>query len=131
MKNFILFFIGFIALNSFGQTKENNLVYNIDAVEIKPEFPGGNQKFYKYIAKNFNIPEEVTEKKEKQVIHVTFIIEKDGKLTDIKVIRDIGYGTKEKVEELLKNSPNWKPAELNGEKVRCHYFFPITINGTI
>ena len=58
---------------------------------------------------------------------VTFVIEKDGSLTDIKVIRDIGYGTGEEAIRVLKECKKWIPAEQNGQKVRVQYTLPISI----
>ena len=54
-------------------------------------------------------------------------MEKDGSLTDIKVVRDIGYGTGKEAERVLRKSPRWTPAEQNGKKVRCSYMIPIKI----
>jgi protein TonB len=150
MKKFSLLFAIFISINSFGQIKEKepetitieatpdieepskneNSIYNSFGVEVKPEFPGGIEKFHLYSQKKIKIPEEIKTQKIKGKVFVSFIIEKNGKLSDIKVIRDIGYGTKEIVEKFLKNSPNWKPGKLNGKTVRCYYSIPITIDGT-
>lgn len=152
-KAIIIFTLLTICNISFGQTKEkeaeqsiqithDNLdrklveelpetkVYNTSAVEVKPEFPGGIEKFHLYSQKKIKIPEEIKTQKIKGKVFVTFVIEKDGSLTDIKVIRDIGYRTKEIVENFLKNSPNWKPGKLNGKTVRCQHTLPIIIDGT-
>ena len=55
-------------------------------------------------------------------MYVTFVVEKDGSLTDIKVIRDIGYGTGKEAIRVLKKCPKWTPGEQNGKKVRCTLF---------
>lgn len=59
---------------------------------------------------------------------MTFVVEIDGKLGDIKIIRDIGYGTGEEAIRVLSQCPNWIPGELAGEKVRVLYALPIAIN---
>ena len=104
--------------------EEDNNIYNTAGIEVKPDFPGGLDKFYKFIGKNFQVPEEDGLKGK---IFVTFVVEKDGSLTDIKVIRDIGYGTGKEAIRVLKSCPRWNPGEQNGKKVRVLYSLPISI----
>ena len=104
--------------------EEDNNIYNTAGIEVKPDFPGGLEKFYKFIGKNFQVPEEDGLKGK---IFVTFVVEKDGSLTDIKVIRDIGYGTGKEAIRVLKSCPRWNPGEQNGKKVRVLYSLPISI----
>ena len=103
---------------------EDSNIYSYADIEVKPDFPGGIEKFYKYIGDNYRAP-EVEGLKGK--IDVTFIVDKDGKLADIKVIRDIGYGTGQEALRVLKKCPRWNPGEQNGKKVRVLYSLPITI----
>jgi protein TonB len=103
---------------------EDNNIYNSAGIQVKPDFPGGIEKFYKYIANNYKTPEEDGLKGK---VYVNFVVEKDGSLTDIKVIRDIGYGTGKEAIRVLKNSPKWVPGEQNGKKVRVLYSLPISI----
>ena len=93
--------------------EEDNNIYNTAGIEVKPDFPGGLEKFYKFIGKNFQVPEEEGLKGK---IFVTFVVEKDGSLTDIKVLRDIGYGTGKEAIRVLKSCPKWNPGEQNGKK---------------
>lgn len=102
---------------------EDNTVYN--AVEVRPDFPGGIQKFYDFVGKNYRAPEEDIKGK----IFVQFVVEKDGSLTDIKVVRDLGYGTGAEAIRVLKKSPKWKPGIQNGRAVRVLYSLPISIVG--
>ena len=102
---------------------EDNTVYN--AVEVRPDFPGGIQKFYDFVGKNYRVPEEDIKGK----IFVQFVVEKDGTLTDIKVMRDLGYGTGAEAIRVLKKSPRWKPGIQNGRPVRVLYSLPISIVG--
>jgi hypothetical protein len=102
----------------------DNTIYNTAGIEVKPEFPGGMDEFYKFIAENFKTP-----KAEKLVgkVYVTFVVEKDGSITGIHVLRDIGHGTREEAIRVLELSPKWLPGEQNGKKVRCTYSIPISI----
>jgi len=103
---------------------EDNLIYNTAGIEVKPDFPGGIQEFYKFIGKNYKTPNV---KNLKGKVFVMFVIEKDGSLTDIKVLRDIGHGTGEEAVRVLKECPKWLPGEQNGQKVRVLYSLPISI----
>ena len=107
--------------------KTDNLVYNTAGIETKPEFPGGLNEFYKFIAQTYSVP------KEKPInikgkVYATFIIEKDGSLSEIKILRDIGYGTGKEAIRVLKLSPKWIPGKLNNTEVRVLYSIPININ---
>ncbi|HEX8563536.1 MAG TPA: energy transducer TonB [Flavobacterium sp.] len=104
--------------------EEDNNIYSTAGIEVKPVFPGGMDKFYKYVGSNYNVPDEPGLKGK---VIVSFVVEKDGSLTDIKVLRDLGYGTKEEAIRVLKKSPRWNPGEQNGKKVRVQYSLPITI----
>jgi protein TonB len=104
--------------------EEDNSIYNTAGIEVKPDFPGGMEKFYKYVGKNYQVPEEEGLKGK---VFVSFVVEKDGSLTDIKVIRDIGYGTGKEAIRVLKSCPKWNPGEQNGKKVRVLYSLPINI----
>lgn len=104
--------------------EDDNSLYNSAGVEVKPEYPGGMEKFYKFVQTNFKIPKATDFPGGK--IFVSFVIEKDGSLTDIKV-RDIGFGTKEEALRVMSLMPKWLPAENNGRKVRCSYMLPITL----
>jgi protein TonB len=104
--------------------EEDNTVYNTAGIEVKPDFPGGIQKFYDFVGKNYQTPEEEGLKGK---VFVSFVVEKDGSLTDIKVLRDIGYGTGKEAIRVLNKCPKWTPGEQNGKKVRCTYSLPINI----
>lgn len=104
--------------------EEDNSIHNMAGIEVKPDFPGGLQKFYDYVSRNYRIPDEEGLNGK---VFVTFVVEKDGSLTDIKVIRDIGFGTGKEAMRVLRSSPRWNPGEQNGKKVRVQYSLPITI----
>ena len=109
--------------NQFVQKGENE-VYNTAGITEKPDFPGGIMEFYKFVGNNFKTPEQPNLKGK---VYITFVIEKDGSLSDIKNIRDIGFGTGEEAIRVLKICPNWIPGKLNGVPVRVMYSLPITI----
>ncbi|MBO9586066.1 MAG: energy transducer TonB [Flavobacterium sp.] len=91
-----------------------------------PEFPGGIAQFYKYVGSNFQRPELDAEKTLR--VYVSFVVEKDGSLTDIMVKNDPGYGMgKEAIRVLKSLKTKWSPGILDGKPVRTAYNLPITI----
>jgi protein TonB len=96
------------------------------ALDKLPEFPGGMAKFYTYVGNNFNRPELDAERTLR--VYVSFVIERDGSITDIMVKNDPGYGIgKEAVRVLKSLKTKWIPGVLNGKAVRTAYNLPITI----
>ena len=85
------------------------------------------EAFYKFVAQNYKISDEASNVKLKGKVYIIFTVEKDGSLSEIKNLKDIGYGTGEEAIRVLKMSPNWIPGKLNSEPVRTQYSLPITI----
>jgi protein TonB len=106
------------------QIKEDTTVYNIDSIDVKPDFRGGIKKLDKYIDQNIIHPEDSINSK--GTVYASFIIETNGTLTNIKVLKDIGYGIGPEVIRALKRSV-WNPGQLNGKTIRVSYSVPITI----
>lgn len=91
-----------------------------------PAYPGGIENFYKYVAKNFRTPEIDNEKTIK--VHVSFVIEKDGTMTDIRVGRNPGYGLDKEAIRVLKSLKiKWDPGMIGGKPVRTAYNLPINV----
>lgn len=113
-------------------TTQKNLIptveiYNTTDLIKKPEYPGGMQDFYKFIGANYNIPKTPPDVFLKGRIYLTFIVEKDGSLTDFKIVSDIGYGTGEEAIRVLKLSKKWIPGKTSEGIVAVLYSLPITI----
>ncbi len=106
---------------------EDNGVYNVGTLEVMPEFPGGMNAFYKYVGKNYSYPAAAQEQGVSGKVILSFIVEKDGSLTDIKVLRDVGLGTGDAAVKMLKKAPHWKPGVQNGRNVRVAYTLPIQL----
>ncbi|PXY41195.1 hypothetical protein DMB65_09585 [Flavobacterium cheongpyeongense] len=104
---------------------KDNKVYSVSEVEILPKFPGGIQKFYAFLKKNYVIPQELmNDEASRGGVFATIKIEKDGSFSEIKILRDIGYGSGKELERVLRLSPNWIPAIKDGNPVRCLYSIP-------
>ncbi|MFT3795547.1 energy transducer TonB [Flavobacterium sp.] len=101
-----------------------NTVITTVNVDVMPEFPGGVKKFLQYVGDNFEKPEI----DETVTILMSFVIEKDGSMTDIKVLRNPGYGLdKEAIRVLKAQKTKWKPGIKNGQPVRVLYTLPIKV----
>lgn len=114
----------------FDEKEDDNTIYNSAGIEVQPEFPGGNKVLFTFISKNFKYTDEMKENELKGRVVASFVVEKDGSITDIKVVRGIGYETDYEVIRVLKSMPKWIPGEQNGKKVRCSYVIPIMIYAT-
>lgn len=98
-------------------------------LEVKPEPKKGIKDFYKYIGKNFRYTKDAEKLNIKGKIILSFVVDKEGKITEIKIVRGIGYGLDEEAIRVLSNYENWYPALQKGRKVRCSYMIPLTLNG--
>lgn len=87
-------------------------------VEETASFPGGTDEFYKYMGENLRYPKEAQENKKEGRVFVQFVVEKDGSITNLKVVKGIGGACDKEALRVLKNSPKWIPAMVNGEPVR-------------
>jgi protein TonB len=108
---------------------EDDKVYDIYVpLEVQPMFPGGMNKFYTYLSKAIRYPEMAQENGIQGKVFMSFIVEKNGTLTDIKVERKLGSGTDEEAIRVLKASPHWMPGIQNGRPVRVKYNIPISFS---
>ncbi|KIO53865.1 M56 family metallopeptidase [Flavobacterium hibernum] len=107
--------------------KTEGTIYKTNDLTEDPSYPGGIEQFYKFIGQNFKVPVTPADVKLKGRVYITFVIEKDGALSDFKMLRDIGYGTGDEALRVLKLCPNWIPGKVNGEPVATMYSLPITI----
>jgi len=103
-----------------------NAIIPTGALDKMPEFPGGIKKFYTYVGNNFAKPDLESESLIR--VSVSFVVEKDGSMTDIKVIKDPGYGLGAEAIRVLKSlKTKWSPGIMDGKPVRTSYNLPITI----
>lgn len=115
-----------------GQSKEDELTDRFVSVQIPAEFPGGIQGWTRYLERNLNsdIPVENGAPTNVYTVIVTFIVDKEGKVSDVKAENDPGYGTKEEAVRVIKKGPNWIPANQNGKAVVYRHKQAITFKVT-
>lgn len=100
-------------------------VYNVAGLEAYPEFPGGMAAWTKFIQKNLKYPYAAMDNGTQGKVYLSFVIEKDGSITDVNVLRGIGFGCDEEAVRVIKKSPKWKAGFQNNRTVRVRYTMPI------
>ena len=94
-------------------------------VEEMPEFPGGAAKMMEYIQKNMKYPMMARESDIQGRVFVNFVVEPDGSISNVTVMRGIGGGCDEEALRVVQSMPNWKPGKQRGSAVRCSFTVPI------
>ena len=102
---------------------DNDTVYQI--VEKMPQYRGGEEAMMKYVADNIKYPQEAKDKNISGRVFVSFVIEKDGSVNEVKVVRGIGGGCDEEAARVIKGMPKWEPGMQKGKPVRVNYMMPI------
>ncbi|MFC2111537.1 energy transducer TonB, partial [Bacteroidota bacterium] len=94
-------------------------------VEESPQYVGGDEARIKFIRNNLKYPEKSKQTGIQGTVFVTFVIEKDGSLSNIRILRGIGGGCDEEVIRVVKLMPNWISGKQRGKAVRVQYNMPI------
>ncbi|HEV7346812.1 TonB family protein [Telluribacter sp.] len=94
-------------------------------VEQMPEFPGGLQEMYKYLARNIKYPSEAKDERVQGKVLVSFIVSERGAIRQPKITKGLGAGIDEEALRVVLTMPSWKPAKQNGQPVPVMYTLPI------
>ncbi len=105
-----------------------NKVYDFEAVEVPAEYPGGINAFRTFVQNNLVYPQAAIEAGVKGTVQLSFVIDKTGTVTDIKIDRDLSHGIGQAAVAALKKSKKWNPAIQNGRKVPVKYSLPIRLD---
>lgn len=97
-------------------------------VENDPEFPGGMEALYKYLAQNIKYPQLARDNGITGKVYVTFVVEKDGSIANPKVLRDIGGGCGQEAIRVVKSMPKWTPGKQRGKAVRVQFNLPVNFS---
>jgi len=102
---------------------DKNGVYQI--AEEMPQFPGGEKALMEYIAKNLTYPQEARDKGVEGRVFIGMVIEKDGSVSNVKVLRGISQECDAEAVRVISSLPKWKPGKMKGEPVQVSYQIPI------
>jgi protein TonB len=94
-------------------------------VEEMPSFPGGMPSLSAYVSEHLKYPEKAKKLRVEGLVLLQFTVEKDGSVSNVEVIRGIGYGCDEEALRVVKAMPAWKPGQQVGKPVRVRYSLPI------
>lgn len=111
--------------NSQDTVKEKAEEYS--KVEVKPEPQGGMAAFLKFVGDNYKYPQAAIDNGVNGRLTLEFVVNTDGSLSDIRVLKDLGFETGEEAIRVLKLSENWKPGLIKGKPVRVMYTLPIAM----
>ena len=94
-------------------------------VEESAEFPGGIQKMMEFIVSNVKYPEVARREHIEGKVYVNFVVQKDGKITDVKIVKGIGFGCDEEAKRVVKLMPKWVPGKQRNQPVAMYFNLPI------
>jgi periplasmic protein TonB len=104
--------------------KVDNTVYEF--VEKAASFPGGEAELAVWLSKNVKYPQFAQESNITGRVIVQFVVERDGSISDVKCVKDIGGGCGKEAERVVRSMPKWGAGEQNGRPVRCRFTLPVT-----
>lgn len=105
--------------------KPDNSEYLPYGLQKAPAFPGGDQELLKYLAENIKYPPMARENNIQGTVVLSFLIGKDGKVSDVSVLNEIGGGCGKEALRVVKAMPPWIPGEANGHAVKVRYSLPV------
>lgn len=113
----------FSFMTSTAQTKKNNMVY--DVVEVMPQYPGGQIAMLKYIMENIKYPEQAMKEGIQGRVTVSFIVEKDGRVSNVRLLRSVQSSLDKEAVRVVKSMPKWSPGKQKGKPVRVRFIVPV------
>lgn len=95
------------------------------AIQKMPNFTGGESELFKYLRNTIQYPKQASELRMSGIVYVSFVVEKDGSITNIVVERGVNGGCSEEAVRAIENMPKWEPGIQSGKKVRCKFTLPV------
>ena len=115
----------YVAPVDYGEAEEEGEQTIFQVVEENPGFPGGEAARQKYLQDNLRYPAIARESGIQGTIYITFVVERDGSITDVRVVRGIGGGCDEEAIRVVQGMPRWTPGKQRGRAVRVQFMMPI------
>lgn len=101
------------------------VTFELFDIQKPPSFPGGENELMLYLAKNIKYPALANENRIQGSVHLSFVVNKDGTVSDVSIVRDIGGGCGKEAVRVVSNMPRWSPGEANGHPVKVRYRLPV------
>ncbi|MBO7133900.1 MAG: energy transducer TonB [Bacteroidales bacterium] len=116
----------------YAQDKQNgnavqgsDVEYAFEQLEVKPEFPNGNEGLAKYLSENIKYPKKALKNGITGKVFVQFVIDKSGKVTNVVAVRGVEKSLDKEAVRVIKAMPKWKPGKKDGQPVNVKYTIPI------
>jgi protein TonB len=126
---YILLALIFLSINTslFAQEKtpEEAKQPLLETPETMPEFPGGLEQLYLYIGKNLRYPGVSGNERIEGKVYVSFLVKKDGSISEVEVLKGMGKGFDTEAVRLVKSFPKWKPGKMYGKPVDMKMTLPV------
>ena len=100
----------------------------VGRIQVRAEFPGGMDALRAFLAENCHYPKEAQEKQQQGVVLLEFLVEEDGTISTITVLRGVCEALDEEAIRVVRAMPKWKPGENNGQPCRSYFQLPITFS---
>ena len=97
-----------------------------DVVEVMPSFPGGQAALFEWLSKNIKYPVVAEENGVQGRVIVTFVVERNGSITDVQVVKSVDPSLDKEAVRVVKAMPHWIPGKQNGSAVRMKFTVPVT-----
>lgn len=106
---------------------EDNTVYDLVAIQEQPSFPGGDAEMLRFLTNNIKYPQQEKEMNISGKVFITFVIDKDGSVTETEVYKSLkgGPNCDREAMRVVKMMPKWSPGKQNGKPVKVRYILPI------
>jgi TonB family protein len=111
-------------LNGKREKSETEIFTTVDQM---PSFPGGEEALFTYLSDSLRYPQEAILQQIEGTVYVSFIVNTDGSLSDITILKGLGAGCDDEAIRLVKSMPNWKPGKNNDKNVRVLFNLPIKL----
>jgi protein TonB len=105
--------------------KEPEKTYELFDIQKPPSFPGGEKALMEYLARNIQYPALARENNIQGTAALTFVVNKDGSISEVKIVKDPGGGCGKEAERVVKGMPKWTPGEANGNPVKVRFTLPV------
>ncbi len=128
MKKWVVLFLMLCVAETFvfAQVDTTDAPLVFTPVDVDAEFPGGLEELIMFVCMNVEYPEQARKANVEGTVYSSFCVDRDGSVSNITILKDIGYGCGDEVVKMLKSMPRWKPARVRGKNVRSEFNLPVT-----
>jgi len=123
---FIIWLIFGISIIPVGKClAQQDSIEIIDPIEVWPSFPGGEEALIKYLSDSIVYPQEAIDARIQGTVYASFVVENDGSITNVIIMRGIGGGCDEEAVRVIEGMPKWTPGYQRGIPLRVRFNLPI------